>query len=235
MAKDNQKTSRQRLFAKFLDPIDRLTEAIYAVLIVMTFTMAYRAIDASAAGTVPVDQLVVRLAIAAFGCAVAWGIIDGAMHVLLSMLERGETNRLLRIVKGAPTDQAAIDAIAGQLDGSLEPIMNDEERHEVYRLAYLRLRDNESKRVGFDRNDFYGALGVMLIAILATLPLIIALLLFRNDPFLALRASNLMAIIMLFYFGYSWAKYTGSSPIKTGLALSGLGVAMVLVAIPLGG
>lgn len=228
-------TPRQGLLARFLDPIDRLTEAIYSVLIVMTFTMAYRAIDANAASAEPVSQLVTSLAIAAFGCAVAWGLIDGAMYVLLSMLQRGETNRLLRVVKAAPTEQAAIDAIAGQLDDSLEPIMTDDERREIYQQAYVRLRDNEAKDVGFDRDEFLGALGVMIIAILAALPLVIPLLLFRDDANLALRASNLMAIVMLFLFGFQWAKYAGSRPIKVGLALAGLGVAMVFVAIPLGG
>jgi hypothetical protein len=235
MSQQTTHKSRQGFIARFLDPIDRLTEAIYAVLIVMTFTMAYRAIDANAANSAPISQLVTNLAIAAFGCAVAWGIIDGAMYVLLGLLERGETNRLLKTLQAAPNKQAAIDAIAGQLDDSLEPITTDEERQEIYQHAYMRLRDNEPKQIGFKREDFYGALGVMLIAILASLPLVIPLVLFRNNANLALRASNLMAIAMLFYFGYRWAHYSGSNPIKVGLALAALGVAMVLVAIPLGG
>jgi VIT1/CCC1 family predicted Fe2+/Mn2+ transporter len=226
---------RQGFLRKFLDPIDRLTEAIYAVLIVMTFTMAYRAIDVSAFDTVPVSQLVTRLALASFGCAFAWGIIDGAMYVLLSMLERGEKNRVLRAIQSAPGEQAAIDAIAGELDDTLEPLASDEERQDLYRQVYVRLRDNQPKPVGFKREDFYGAAGVVLVAILAALPLVIPLVLLRNTAALALRASNLMAIVMLFYFGYRWANYSGSSPIKTGLLLAGLGLAMVIVAIPLGG
>lgn len=228
-------TSRQRFLARFLDPIDRLTEAIYAVLIVMTFTMAYRAIDANAANAAPISQLVTNLAIAAFGCAFAWGIIDGAMHVLLSLLERGESNQLFRRLKTAQNEEAAMDAIASQLDDALEPITTDEERQEFYKRAYERLRNREPKRVGFKREDFFGALGVVLIAMLAALPLVIPLVLFRDNATLALRASNLMAIVMLFLFGYSWAKYSGSNPFKVGFALAALGVVMVLVAIPLGG
>jgi hypothetical protein len=40
---------------------------------------------------------------------------------------------------------------------------------------------------------------------------------------------------MLFLFGSEWAKHAGSSRLKMGLLLAGLGAAMVLVAIPLGG
>jgi hypothetical protein len=75
----------------------------------------------------------------------------------------------------------------------------------------------------------------MLIAILASLPLVIPLVLFRSNANLALRASNLVAIAMLFLLGYRWAKYAGSNPFKVGFALAALGVGMVLVAIPLGG
>jgi hypothetical protein len=78
-------------------------------------------------------------------------------------------------------------------------------------------------------------LGVLLVAVVAALPLVIPLVLFRHDANLALRASNLVAIGMLFYLGYSWARYSGSNPIKVGLALAALGLAMVLIAIPLGG
>src|SRR6187200_1449969 len=106
------KKPRQGFLKRFLEPIDRLTEAIYAVLIVMTFTMAYRAIDASAFSGQTVSQVVTQLAIAAFGCAVAWGIIDGAMFVLLSMLERGENSRLLKKMKAAPDEDSAIGVIS---------------------------------------------------------------------------------------------------------------------------
>ena len=229
------KKPKQGFLQRFLDPIDRLTEAIYAVLIVMTFTMAYRAIDASAFTGQPMSQVVTQLAIAAFGCAVAWGIIDGAMFILLSMLERGEDSRLLKKVKAAPDETSAISAISDHLDETLEAIMNEDERKDLYRQAYLRMRDNEPKQIGFKREEFYGALGVMLIAILSTLPVVLALLVFRNDANLALRASNLTAIFMLFLFGYQWGKYAGSKPVRVGLLLAGLGVAMVLVAIPLGG
>lgn len=229
------KFGRAPFLQRFLDPIDRLTEAIYAVLIVMTFTMAYRAIDVSTLSQMDVSDAVVSLGLAAFGCAVAWGIIDGAMFVLLGMMERGENSRLLKKVKAAPDERTAINTISKQLDDTLEAVMSDDERQELYRQAYVRMRDNEPKHVGFKRDDFYGAVGVVLVAILATLPIVIPIFVFRNDVNLAVRASNLMAIVMLFLFGYRWGKHAGNKPIRVGLLLAAFGVVVVLVAIPLGG
>lgn len=227
--------TRKGFLKRFLDPIDRLTEAIYAVLIVMTFTMAYRAVDVSGFSQKEVSDAVTALGFAAFGCAFAWGIIDGVMFILLSMMERGENSRLLRKVKAAPDEQSALAVISDQLDETFEPVMTDDERQDLYRQAYLRMRDNEPKHVGFKRQEFYGALGVMLVAVLVSVPVVLPLFIIRTDANLALRASNLMAIFMLFICGYRWGKYAGNKPIRVGLLLAGLGVAMVLVAIPLGG
>lgn len=226
---------RQVFLQRFLDPIDRLTEAIYAVLIVMTFTMAYRAIDVSALSQMDVSEAVVSLGLAAFGCAVAWGLIDGAMFILLGMMERGENSRLLRRVKAAPDEPTALAAISSQLDETLEAVMTKDERQDLYQQAYARMRDNEPKRVGFKREDFLGAIGVVLVAILVTLPIVIPIFLFRNDVNLAVRASNLMAIVMLFLFGFYWGKHAGNRPIGVGLLLAAFGVVTVLIAIPLGG
>ena len=51
----------------------------------------------------------------------------------------------------------------------------------------------------------------------------------------ALRASNLIAIAMLYLAGARWARYTDAVPWKVGLLLAGIGLGLVLVAIPLGG
>ena len=40
---------------------------------------------------------------------------------------------------------------------------------------------------------------------------------------------------MLFVVGATWARYTNARPLRMGLLLAGIGLAMVLIAIPLGG
>ena len=51
----------------------------------------------------------------------------------------------------------------------------------------------------------------------------------------AIRVSNVISFAMLFYAGYQWGKYTGTHRVKTGLVLVGVGMLLVLIAIPLGG
>jgi len=73
-----------------------LVEAIYSVLIVLTFTLAYRLAEKNAAlGPQAAATEVSQLLVAALGCAVAWGIIDGVMYVATSMFQRGQEHRLI--------------------------------------------------------------------------------------------------------------------------------------------
>jgi VIT1/CCC1 family predicted Fe2+/Mn2+ transporter len=172
---------------------------------------------------------------AAFGCAVAWGLIDGVMYVLTCVFERSRQARLLRLVRDAPTAESGQAHIAGELDDSIGEIVTAEERAALARNLYDRLRDQEAPPGGFRREDWAGALGVAIVAVLAALPVVLPLFIFSSWPAAAIRLSNLVAFISLYLMGYGWGKYAGGKPHRVGLLLLVVGVVMVLVAIPLGG
>ena len=96
------------------------------------------------------------------------------------------------------------------------------------------MKDTRPKRIHIVRDDVFGAIAVFFLAVVATLPVAIPFL-FVDDPFQAIRLSDLLAIIMLFVVGTAWARYTNARPIQMGLVLAGIGLALVLIAIPLGG
>lgn len=224
------------LLNRLIDPIDRLSETIFSVLILLTFTLAYRIIrlGPSLYEPIPPDYMV-NLFVAALGATLAWGMIDGVIYVLLSFLERGETHRFLARVQAATTQEEGLHAIADELDYTLEPITGGEQRRLLYLDVLEHLRDSKPKPVRLTRDDVLGGLASMLVAVLAVLPSLIPLLLLRNHYWLALRVSNLISFAVLFYTGYQWGKYSGSNPWKLGLLLFLLGVTLALIAIPLGG
>lgn len=229
-------TAKESFLGRLLDPIDRLSETIYSVLILLTFTLAFRIIKLGGDPTQPISaEYVNELLIAAMGAILAWGLIDGIMYALLAMFERGERHRLLRHIQGAETEQAGVAVIAEEFDYILEPITSANQRQELYRDILEHLRDSQPRPVGFKREDFAGALGSVLVAVIAVLPSLVPFVLLRSDYALAIRVSNVVSFIVLFYAGYGWGKHTGSNPWKTGLLLAAVGVIMVAVAIPLGG
>jgi hypothetical protein len=229
-------TARARFVGRLLDPMDRLVEAIYSVLIVLTFTLAIDVLDTSTAvGESLVSAAMFQLFVAAFGCAVAWGLIDGVMYVMTSMFERGEERRLFMAIGDAASEEEGVALLADELDGAYAEMVSAEDREVLYRGLYARLKAAAPRRVGFKKEDFAGALGVALVAVLAALPVVLPLLLAPVDPTMALRLSNVVAFGMLYWMGQRWGRRVGAVPWKMGLSLLLIGVAMMVVAIPLGG
>ncbi len=84
------------------------------------------------------------------------------------------------------------------------------------------------------REDWLGALAVFLLVFLSTFPVVIPFLIFR-DVQLALRASNLVALVMMFALGQCWHDTAGIVRSERGLGVSLIGVALVVITIALGG
>jgi VIT1/CCC1 family predicted Fe2+/Mn2+ transporter len=175
------------------------------------------------------------LLLGALGAILAWGLIDGVMYALISLFERGERHRMLKNIQAAKSEEEAVEVIADELDYILEPVSDEDVRQTLYKSVLVHLRDSQPRKIGFTRDDFTGALGHVMIAIIAVLPSLAPLFLLRHDPDLAIQASNLVSYIVLFIVGYQWGKYTGANPWRTGLLLMSVALVMALIAILLGG
>jgi VIT1/CCC1 family predicted Fe2+/Mn2+ transporter len=75
---------------------------------------------------------------------------------------------------------------------------------------------------------------VFLLVFLSMFPIVVPFILVR-DAELALRASNGIALVLLFVAGYSFGRCTNAHPWRAGLVMVILGVAVVGVAVLLGG
>jgi VIT1/CCC1 family predicted Fe2+/Mn2+ transporter len=227
---------KEGFLERLLDPIDRLSETIYSILILLTFTFAFRIFRLGPnPDQVPSADYVNDLLIGALGATLAWGLIDGVIYAMRSVFERGEKHRLLKRIQSAATDDEKTEAIAEELDHILEPIAGADKRQELYVDVLDHLRDSQPQPVQLTRDDLAGALGSVLVAVIAVTPSLVPLVLFRDNYSLAIRFSNIISFIVLFYTGYRWGQYSGSSPWKTGLFLAVTGAAMMLIALPLGG
>ena len=94
--------------------------------------------------------------------------------------------------------------------------------------------DNLPASSSLTKEDWVGALAVFLLVFLSTFPIVIPFLVFGNVR-LALRLSNLVALVMLFIMGSWLARHGGHHPLWTGLAMMLLGVVLVGITIALGG
>lgn len=214
----------QRSVRKVLDPIDRISEILFGLIMVLTSTSTLSVISAG--------QPEVRMMIlGALGCNLAWGIIDGGLYVLGALDERGRNLKTLRSVRANGSPEQARRTIADALPSPLARLADRD--LEALRLEILR-QPAPPERPGLTTDDALGALAICLLVFLSTFPPVIPFMVFE-DVQTGLRVSNAVAIAMLFGCGYAFARGTGLHPWWTGLVMVAIGVAMVAVAVLLGG
>jgi VIT1/CCC1 family predicted Fe2+/Mn2+ transporter len=79
-----------------------------------------------------------------------------------------------------------------------------------------------------------GAVGVFLLVVLSTFPLVVPFLLVEETA-LAVRVSNFVGLAVLFLAGWILSKYAGAKPWQGGLAMAVTGAVLITAIIALGG
>jgi hypothetical protein len=207
-----------------LDPIDRVSEIIFGLIMALTFTGS---LNAATDGREEVRTIL----FAALGCNLAWGLVDAVMYLIRTLTERARNLTLLRRVRSAANHDAHA-IIAEALPGRLGSVISAEGLEGIrQRLAAL---PEPPVRARLGWHDFGAAVGVFLLVVLATFPVVIPFI-FITETALAMRVSNAVALVILFAAGYALGRHAGGSPWRTGLAMIAVGVALVLATIALGG
>jgi hypothetical protein len=216
---------------RYLDPASTLGEVLFGLIMTLTFTLG--------AGIIIEDEGregARQLLIALIGCNIAWGLIDGVLYLAGQLFDRGRLRRIGQAVRGAADQRSAVTIVAGELDEMLDHVTSPAERQELYARVATNLRSGASppKPNTISRADVVGAFTSFWLVVVSSIPAAIPFLVFDNARF-ALRVSNAILLAMLFVIGYWCARYTVAKPWLVGLALLVAGIALVVVAIALGG
>jgi len=211
--------------ARVLDPVDRVSEVIFGLLMVLSFTGS---VSVASDGR---EELRIMM-IAALGCNLAWGLVDAVMYLVRIVTERARATNLLarlRVTTNATVAHGLIaDALPQRLGAAAGP-----EVLETFRQRLIAAPEaTASWPLG--RDDFIAAFGVFLLVVLATFPVVIPFAVFDTTA-LALRISNGIALVMLFVAGWSLAKHASTRGWIGGTLMAALGAALVAAIIALGG
>ncbi len=210
---------------RILDPIARVSEILFGLIMALTFTGT---LSAASAGRADVRELLIGI----LGGNIAWGLVDAVMFLMSSLTERGHERLTVDAVRSSGTPEEAHRVIERAVSPLFASILTKDNLERVRRA--LLLPADLPTNAAPTREDWLGALGVFLLVFLSTFPVVIPFLLFSNVR-LALRASNLVAVVMMFVAGYWLARHGGYHPLRTGLSVVLLGVLLVGIAIALGG
>lgn len=206
-----------------IDPLQRVSEVVFGTLMAMSIIGT---ISVATAGR----QDIWAMTVAAIGCNLAWGFVDGVMFLISTWVERRRHAALIRFLQAdgprADAHQRIKDALPDPLTGLAKPELMD--------ALHQHLRHLDPPATGWSKSEIITALRICSWVVLATFPIVVPFLLIPNVG-IALRASNALALITLFISGQSLGRQAGGNPWHYGVAMTAVGVALVAIIIALGG
>jgi hypothetical protein len=209
-----------------LEPIDRTSEILFGLIMVLTFTGS---LSVAQAGRDDVRAML----IGALGCNLAWAIIDAVFYQMGCLAEKNRGLAAARGVRAASDPEQAHRLIADALPPVMASIVEPADL-EAMRLRLIQLPEPPAS-AGLNREDWLGALGVFLLVFLVTFPVAIPFIVMSHAES-ALRVSNAIAVAMLFAIGYAAGRRSGRRrPWLMGLGMVALGAVLVGLTIVLGG
>jgi hypothetical protein len=209
---------------RLLDPVDRISEVLFGLIMAMTIIGSLSIASAGAAEVRTVTT-------AALGCNIAWGLVDAVMYVVRTATERARLRALgHRIRTSDPATGERI--IARYLPDELADIVGPEEIAGIRRRVLVH---PEYRGTLLHPRDFLEALGIFALVVLATFPVVLPFFVV-SDTASAMRTSQGVSVAMLVLCGAALGRYAAHArPLVTGAIMGVFGAVLIGIVKALGG
>ena len=207
-----------------LNPVDRISEMIFGLLMALSFIGAI---------SVASEEAEIReMFVAALGCNLAWGLVDAVMYLVRTITDRGRRLTLVHAVRRAKDPAIAHDLLDQALSKTAANLFEKREL-ETIRQRILSMPDLPA-RPKLNAQDLLAALAVFLMVVVATFPVVLPFALL-DDVVMAKNISRGIALATLFIAGLGLGRYGGYGSWRAGLLMAGLGCVLVVAINLLGG
>lgn len=208
-----------------LNPVDRIAEVLFGLIMVLSFTGA---ISASTDAREDVRELLW----AALGCNIAWGLVDAIMYLMNIAIERGHSIAVIKKIHNALSPEESGKFLKDEISPMLARLMTPTELNEL--SGRLRKLPEPSIKHLITRHDLWAGLQIFFLVFLCTFPVALPFGIF-DDLEMAMRISNGVALLLLFAGGFLLASYAGLKRGITAIIYTLIGVALVAITMALGG
>ncbi len=215
---------QRRSASGLLEPIDRISEILFGLIMAVTIVGS---MSVATAGSGEVRTALVG----ALGCNLAWGLVDAVMYLVRTLTERTRNRSLARAL--ADADPVLAHRLLVRSLPEHVAAMAGPEEIEGMRRRLMAAPVPDGRILG--RDDYLAALGIFLLVVLATFPVVIPFVVI-GDAARAMLASRVVTVVMLFLAGFALGRYGGHPyPFRTGALMALLGVALIAAVMALGG
>jgi VIT1/CCC1 family predicted Fe2+/Mn2+ transporter len=208
-----------------LNAMDRVSEILFGIIMTLTFTCS---IGIANAKNTEIRQLI----IAAISCNIAWGLVDAISYIVSTIMQRSRNRTVLDSVLTTSDADKARKYISDSLPPSIASVLGAADLEQI-RSKLAKLPDS-ALQVRLTTRDLKRSLMIFFLMFISTLPIVTPFI-FIHDTNTALRTSNLIAIIMMFFCGWSLAKYVGINKWILSITMTFIGIILVFITIVLGG
>jgi len=220
-----ENTSRANKKEPLLNTMDRVAEILFGLIMALTFTCSI--------GIANKEKTEIReLLIAAIGCNLAWGLVDAIMFLFGVIAHKSRSRTILEQIRTISEPEIARKYIADSLPPVVASVTGTEELERMRRNLISLPYSNQKIRI--TTKDLKKAFAIFSLLFFSTFPLVVPFV-FIGDTKLALRVSNLVAIVLMFLCGWALAGYVGFNKWVMSIAMTIIGTLLVLITVALGG
>jgi VIT1/CCC1 family predicted Fe2+/Mn2+ transporter len=169
---------------------------------------------------------------AALGCNVAWGLVDAIMYLMNVALERGHAITVIKKINATKDTREAGKILKSEIQPAVAGLMTEEELSTL--SSRLKGLPEPSRKHLIIGTDLLAGVQIFLLVFLCTFPVAIPFAIF-DDLALAMRASNGVALLLLFIGGFLLAGYAGFRRGITAVVYVLIGIFLVALTMALGG
>lgn len=223
--KENRSYSESQNLLSEIDIIDRTSEILFGLIMVLTFTGS---LSAATAGREDIKEML----IGAIGCNLAWGLIDALFYLMRVVTERGRGEYLISKLRRSKNADSKNDILSEALPLWLDLTLTPSNRRDITNAIINGALDSRPRGINF--SDIRAAFFIFALVFFTTLPVALPFF-FLNQPHIAIRTSNWIAVALLFVCGYILGRYAQKNALLWGFAMAVIGTALVLITIALGG
>ena len=209
---------------RLLDPVDRISEILFGLIMAVTIVGA---LSIATAGKAEVRTVM----LAALGCNIAWGLVDAVMYVIRAVTERSRLRAVAQSVRASGGEDGR-RIIERALPEHLSPLIGPDEIEAMRRrLAAGPIDDGPLLRP----RTLLEAVAVFAMVVLATFPVVLPFVIF-HDTVQAFKYAQGITVVMLFGAGIALGRHAGHpKPVRLGLAMAVFGVVLIAAVKALGG
>jgi len=207
---------------RLIDPIDRVSEILFGLIMAVNYRRFPLGCRIRAPNRACHDG----------GCLnLAWGLVDAVMYLVRALTQRTRNLALARRMADSELEDAR-RLLAQSLPSEIASLTGPEALEGMRR----RLLDWPlASRATLGRDDYMAAVGVFILVVVATFPVVLPFMLVR-DAGPAMNISRATALAMLLLGGVALGRYAGHArAASTGLVMAAVGAVLIAAVKALGG